>query len=49
LRQILLAMAEVVLEVVALGFERVEVLVLDFPAASCRFHQLDHCLFVDLM
>ena len=47
LRQILLAMTEVVLEVVALCFQRVEVLIFNFPATAACLHQLHHRLFAD--
>src|SRR5258708_16174536 len=39
--QMMLAVAEIVLEVVALGFHRIEAFVLDFPARSATSCQFD--------
>ena len=46
-RQLLLAMAEVVLDMIALVFERIEGLVFDFPAGAATLHQLAHIVFTD--
>ena len=40
-------MAEVVLDMIALIFERVEGLVFDFPAGAAALHQLAHIVFTD--
>lgn len=40
-------MTEVVLEVVALCFQRVEVLIFNFPATAACLHQLHHRLFAN--
>ena len=46
-RQMLLAVAEIVRQMVALGFERVIVFVLDFPARSASFNDLGDIALID--
>ena len=45
--QILLAMAKVVFNMIALVFKRIESFVFNFPACSAAFDQLNDIIFVD--
>ena len=45
--QILLAMAKVVFNMIALIFKRVKSFVFNFPACPTAFNQLDHIIFID--
>jgi len=45
--QILLPMAEVVFNMIALIFKRVKPFVFNFPACPAAFNQLDHIIFID--
>ena len=45
--QIVLAMAKVVFNMIALVFKRIKAFVFNFPACSTTFNQLDHIIFVD--
>ena len=47
LRQMLFAMPEVVLQMVAMILQHVEALVLDLPASACADHDFGHILRVD--
>ena len=40
-------MTKIVFEMIAFGFQIIEVFVLDFPAAPSGFHQIRHILFAD--
>jgi len=46
-RQIMLAMAKVVFNMIALIFKRVKSFVFNFPACPAAFSQLDHIIFID--
>lgn len=45
--QILVAMAKVVFNMIALVFKRIKAFVFNFPACSAAFDQLGHIIFVD--
>jgi len=45
--QVLAAVAEVVIDMVALVFEGIEGLVFDFPSRPSAFDQLDHVVFIN--
>src|SRR5687767_13180561 len=46
-REVLIAMAEIVLEVIALILERIECFIFDAPTRPRPLHEPIHCTFVD--
>jgi len=46
--QVVLAVAEVVFDVIALVFKGIKALIFNFPAGTAAFDQIDHVVFGDL-